>query len=82
VDVETNSEFVLLTMRETDVTDADIIISSEPLLSTYETQTFQSLQDEGYTTFGDLVDLNSTTTIDGSTSISSEIQTIDQDQYT
>jgi hypothetical protein len=82
VDVETNSEFVLLTMRETDVTDADIIISSEPLLSTYETQTFQSLQDEGYTTFGDLVDLNSTTTIDGSTSISSETQTIDQDQYT
>lgn len=82
MDVETNSEFVLLTMRETDVTDADIIISSEPLLSTYETQTFQSLQDEGYTTFGDLVDLNSTTTIDGSTSISSETQTIDQDQYT
>jgi hypothetical protein len=81
VDVETNSEYVLLTMRETDATDADIIISSVPLMSTYETQTFQSLQDQGYTTFGDLVDLNTPATIDAGLLASSTNETIDEDDH-
>ena len=81
VDVETNPEYVLLTMQETDVTDADIIISSVPLMSTYETQTFQSLQDQGYNTIGDLVDLNTPATIDAGLLASSTNETIDEDDH-
>lgn len=81
VDVDANVEYTLLTMRETDVADADIIISSVPLMSTYADQSFESLQTEGYQTFGDLVDLNTPATIDAAISASSVTQTLDEDEY-
>ena len=81
VDVDTTPEYVLLTMRETDLADADVIISSVPLMSTYQSESFQSLQDQGYQTFADLVDLNTPVTLDAGLSAGSSNETIDEDQH-
>ena len=81
VDTSTQSEYVLLTMRETDASDADIVISSVPLMSTYQSESFQSLQDQGYQTFGALVDLNTPVTIDAGLSAGSTNETIDEDDH-
>lgn len=81
VDTEPSTEYVLLTMRETDIADADIIISSVPLMSTYGDQSFETLQNQGFATFGDLVDLNTPATIDAGLLASSTTETIDEDYH-
>lgn len=80
-DTSVEARFELLTMRETDVADADIIISSVPLVSTYGDQSWQQLQDDGFTTLGDLVSLNSPATIDAIAQANSDNETIDTDDY-
>lgn len=81
VEIDVDPEYALLTMRETDVADADIIISSVPLMSTYQDESFETLQVLGFNTLGDLVDLNTPATLDAFLDASSDLTTLDEDTY-
>jgi len=81
VEIDVDPEYALLTMRETDVNDADIIISSVPLMSTYQQESFQSLQDQGFNTLGDLVDLTTPATLDAFLNASHDLTTLDEDTH-
>lgn len=71
----------LLTMRETDSADNDIIINSIPLVSTYSDYSWEGLLNDGFTTIADLVSLNNPITLDGAFNAGSNNETIDTDDY-
>ena len=74
------SEYSLLTMKETDVNDADVVISSLEILQTYANNTLQELQDQ-YDTLANLVSVKPTHLDSENISVSSGNETLDEDDH-
>lgn len=81
VNTDTTFKYALTTLRETDSADSEFILSSEVLMSDYQDQSFETLQNQGFETIADLQSVNDPTTLDGDMSTSSTIETIDTDDY-
>lgn len=74
------SEYSLLTMKETDANDADVVISSLEILQTYANNTLQELQDQ-YDTLANLVSVKPTHLDSENISVSSGNETLDEDDH-
>ena len=74
------SEYSLLTMKETDVNDADVDNSSLEILQTYANNTLQELQDQ-YDTLANLVSVKPTHLDSENISVSSGNETLDEDDH-
>lgn len=81
VNTDTTFKYALTTLRETDSADSEFILSSEVLMSDYQDQSFETLQNQGFDTIADLQSVNDPTTLDGNMNASSTNETIDTDDY-